>query len=137
MLTFNEKIIMFMKKKQDLLIELGIKDKYIIKKDEKVILSWEEDKCEKIWKKLIHNINEDLTGLSTETCPFCIENKSSTCVGCTYQINHEMCCVDNSTYNKILGKLLKQGYGFSGEPFTKSFYKSIIKEINHMEIFKK
>ena len=144
MLTSNQKLIMFMRKKQEELIELGIKDKYFIKKDEKIILSWEEDKCEEIWRKIIQNINDgNNLGLSIAVCPFCIENKSDTCVGCIYQLHHDICSAFDSTYNKIKYKLNSYRYekdkegNRNWEPLDKDFYKKIVNEINNMEVFKK
>ena len=138
MLTSNQKLIMFMRRKQEKFIELGIKDKYFIRKDEKEILSWEEGKCDKIWRKIIQNVNDGLVGLTAEMCPFCIENKNNSCVGCLYIKHHETCRSLKSVFTKIKNKLYALGYtSIYGKPLDKDFYENMIDDINNMETFKK
>jgi hypothetical protein len=145
-MTSNEKIIMFMQGKNDIIKKYNKKLSYFKTGDKKEILSWSKKDANRIWKILKKNKNA--TGLSTINCPFCIYNKAdcvdNRCNICGYGKRHHKCYDDNSTYDSIytfishlemelIDTFTKEEINNYDSPsslfFSKKFYNELIKRI--------
>ena len=100
-LTWNDVIVMFMDKKTERLLENGLEDKelYFDNKDKEEILSWPEETCKRIVKKIVfyckhHDALSDISGLSWYMCPFCLycDMMEYNCSDCKYAKNHNGDC---------------------------------------------
>lgn len=99
-LMYKEKLIKYVQAKNGYIKSMTDID-YVTKEDIDDIMSWEEEECEQIWKKL------DLEN-EADSCPWCIKNYIKytylNCERCNYGHRHGKCTLDNSRIGSINNK---------------------------------
>jgi hypothetical protein len=136
-MTSNEKIVMFMEEKNNLIKSYNKELDYFNDGDkEEILLKWSEESADKVWKQLKKEKNE--TGLNSSNCPFCIYNpyyygNSDVIIGmdcdtCGYKKRHKKCSKTNSTFNKIVSFFYTHKIDMDNI-FSKKFYNELIKRI--------
>ncbi len=125
-MTYKEKIIFYMNKKQERLndiLDCNMAEKYFTNNDMKDINTWEEEECKEIFLKIKHNLSKnmdmDYNDFSTDICPFCL--KYPQCLHCKY---HEGC----SDLHTIRYELNENGITLR-EVFSKEFYYDLFNKI--------
>lgn len=99
-MTYQDKLIKFMWKKNDILKEAGYDFGYMKLEIEKSMKKWDEEECKEIFDELELEIYEfQECGLVAETCPFCIKHTSK-CDNCEYGKINGGCGRENSVYEK-------------------------------------
>jgi len=119
----KEKLIMFMKKKQE---KIGAEFDYFNEKDAEAIRLWEEEKCKNIWKYITESIGiYEARGLIEYVCPFCIYH--DLCINCEYAKNRNniFCTTNGSELAKITKHLRISG---KENIFSNEAYKQILQE---------
>lgn len=140
-MTSNEKIVMFMEGKNNLIKSYNKKLIYFKVGDKKEILSWSKNDANKIWKIIKKNKNE--IGLTILTCPFCLKNIDTydedtldgtvECSNCGYGKRHGKCSKESSTFDKIASFFVQISNTSDtiniDEIFSKKFNNELIKSI--------
>lgn len=129
-MTAKEKIILFMKKKQDILTQYRpcFKDKYFNYFDEKEIQeNWSEEECDRVLDEIVIAIKNDNWGLYAATCPFCYYTPKNDCYQCSYPNYHGGCDPDGCSvdWNNIT---LDDSVHYE---FLPEKYNEIIESIEH------
>jgi hypothetical protein len=145
MMTSNEKIVMFMEGKNNLIKGYNKKLTYFKVGDKKEILSWSSEYADRVWKFIKKYKNG--AGLSTVNCPFCIYNKMNcdidSCVVCKYGKRHGKCYDKDSTYDSIFRFISKleiklrdsmsdielEEYGSTSLVFSKNFIMILLNQL--------
>jgi hypothetical protein len=73
---------------------------YFLPIDAKAIQKWSSSTCKSVWNRIISSSLLD----DTNICPFCLKHEyiySSDCNTCEYQITHQNCNLNKSTYQNI------------------------------------
>ena len=127
---FRKALVKLMEEKARMLLSLGIYVPYFTDSDKGTIYSWNEEKARYILSRIIRAVEEGGSGLSSDTCPFCIyydniPNNVSTCESCKYGENHGVCPMLDSDYNTIHNMLPT----YSSNIFTNDWYKRILRSI--------
>lgn len=105
---------------------------YFNDRDRTDILGWSDRRAKSVWEQIKLNCSESLdfisfSGLSSETCPFCVVND---CNGCGYRKRHGDCFSDSSDFRQILTALGRKKEGFKdANLLPKSFYIKTIKAL--------
>jgi len=124
--TFMEKKVQYMKM-LDSTVDV---DLYYNSADKQWILyDMSSEQARQVWEKLVQYIKtDDVHGLKTETCPFCIymlldDNTALNCTDCPYRQHHggHICEDPLSEYSKIADRFAKY--------FTTDVYKRFVSEI--------
>ena len=102
-MNYQKKLIKFIQLKNEIIEkETGIK--YIEQEDIDNIKKWDDIICKKIYINLTNSIiNLRESGLSEDTCIWCIKNylnRIYDCDNCEYKIKHGLCDENESTYQK-------------------------------------
>ena len=131
-MTYQEKLIKFMNYKKKLIMFIKLKNKiieketgikYIDKIDIKDFEKWPEYTCRKVYKELVHAIQENAYGLKDNTCPWCFKY-SNICSNCTYADRHGKCGNGSSLYDS---------YSMVAKLFSNYVYKNMLKKIKDQD----
>jgi len=135
-MTSNEKIVMFMEEKSNLIKSYNKELDYFNDGDKKEILEWSKDDANKIWKRL--KKNENKIGLNSINHPFCLYNPyyygnsdvifGMDCDVCGYKKRHKKCSETNSITYKIVSFFYTHKIDMDNI-FSKKFYNELIKRI--------
>jgi len=132
---YTKHIVEFMAAKQARLKTVVPYFNYFNNNDMEYIQSLPENTVKKIWNILKETISDNYyfnSGLTTETCPFCILNQyiknNSTCKSCNYHKNHGGFHQDGCSVDFING--FNKNYMKIAMALSKTWYKKIIREID-------
>jgi len=131
-MDYRKALIELMRRKANRLKEKARISNYFNRKDAAAIRSWKEDRAFYVWEKIKENIyTKSVSGLTDETCPFCIyvriftyaPNSLIACKFCPYGECHGLCYSSGSDYYAINEKVNH------GELFPPDWYAKTIEEI--------
>jgi hypothetical protein len=131
-MTPNEKIIMFMEEKSNLIKNHFNTNSYFNDGDKaEILLEWSEESADKVWKQLKNNL--PIKSLHIDSCPFCLYNKTD-CSNCGYSKRHGKCSTNNlmNDFGKII-VLFSSAFELY-EIFSEQFYNDLIKKIEDKSI---
>ena len=125
MMTYKEKLVMFVKLKRTHIKKFGFV--YADHRDYKDIRSWSEERCQWIYNAIVDEIKycNIAKGLTDLTCPWCVynERKDNQCLSCSYGKRHGKCLEKNSLYGKYATKEVKRS-------LTNEVYRDMVNKIN-------
>lgn len=136
-MTFNEKIKLFMFKKEEILQgELDNYEKGLYYNEEigKLIDNWQTNEAKLVFEILSMNtllLEFGTIGFSPSTCPFCIFFQSS-CGECTYAELNNACIETSSNLIKIK-RAAKESKKDLNKLLSRETYKKIIREVELYE----
>ena len=140
MMTYKEKLVMFVKLKKDHIKKFGFV--YVDHKDYEDIRSWDEERCKKIYDVIMKNIMYfGASKLTEATCPWCLYTLygpkqivlynsrlnffnicSNNCSKCYYGKRYGECMKLNSVYKKCFTDKVKKS-------LTNKVYQDMINKI--------
>jgi len=147
MMTPNEKIIMFMKEQNKVILSYNKKLKFFTSKDKKEILKWTKEDADRVWEYIKTGKHD--SGLDA-ALPFCYYSRiyffgsfGNFCDICEYGKRHKKCWEDLSTHSSIckfwvtIHDDLQKKFPekdidkckYSSLMFSKKFYNDLIKSI--------
>lgn len=130
-MTYQEKLIMFMKMKNKIIKEkLKINFDYFTKDDEKEIKKWPDGIVENIWLHIKYAVLLGYESLITDLCPFCLY--PGKCDRCPYAQHHKERGSPDSDFIKIVRVAKEKGI-YLNQILSNRIYKEILNEIEKKE----
>lgn len=129
--VYRDKLIKFMWKKNEILVENGFDFGYMKPEIEEAMRKWDEKECVDIFSKIEFAIfSFDCSGLGAVICPFCIKHSVSgsdifpKCSICAYEKINGECSEKNSVFRKYFNYILQ-----IEKILTNKVYRQILEEI--------
>ena len=109
-------------------------DLFLKEKDLKNILGWRDKAASIVWSKIAGYIFTGVSGLDSDTCPFCLRpgrNMIAFCGRCPYAKVHGVCSDDNSMFKNVAMWMNTLPPEVRKELFSNEVYKEIINVIEN------